>query len=154
MRFVFLGILFVAIALLGAAAVCSPEILNNNDFLALFLSHQLLSILAIIVTVTAASSANLHLAFNRAEEVSGKEGLFDDARKEVNRGAVLLLVLFLVALTALLIQSGINGLPILEASISAALLILLLVNVLVLIDLTLTIFAVHPLLNSAKQKRP
>lgn len=149
MRFLFLGVLFVAIALLGSAAICNPEMLNQNEFLVAFLRHQLLSILAVIVTVTAASSANLHLSFNRAEEVSGKKGLFDEARKEVNRGAVLLLVLFLVALLALLIQAGIPDAPMVEASISAGLLVLLLLNVLVLIDLTLTIFAVHPLLNAS-----
>ena len=57
------------------------------------------------MTVTAASAANLHFAFNRAEEKIRNPGYFKDARKEINQGVYILIVLFLVAVSTFIVRS-------------------------------------------------
>lgn len=51
--------------LLSAMTVCKPALLGSNKFLEDFVTHEILALMAVIVTVTLASVANVHLALNR-----------------------------------------------------------------------------------------
>lgn len=144
MKYVFYTIFFGAAAILGAVIVCRPELLAGNVFLRGFINHELVNILSVIVTVTAASGANLHLSFNRAEEALGREGLFQSARREVTKSVMILLVAFGATIVTLIFRSYWLDHETVLATFNAACLMILLLNVLVLIDLTTAIFELHP----------
>ncbi|MGR3813258.1 MAG: hypothetical protein ACU0AU_04125 [Cognatishimia activa] len=50
---------------LGSVAVCRPEYLSENKFLVDFVDHEAIALLAVILTITLASVANIHLSINR-----------------------------------------------------------------------------------------
>ena len=127
-------------------SVRNPIFLVENQFLKNFINHELLNILAVIATVTAASAANIHFAFNRLEETIGKPGDFKDARKEIYYGVYLLIGLLLAAIVILIIRSfAIDNIYIVSL-LNGTGLIFLLINILVLIDVTSTVFSIpsHP----------
>ncbi len=97
------------------------------------------------MTVTAASAANLHFAFNRAEEKIRNPGYFKDARKEINQGVYILIVLFLVAVSTFIVRSYFLDKMVLVSLLNGTGLVILLINILVLIDVTATVFAIPPL---------
>jgi len=126
-----------------ALTICIPEFLATNAFLSDFIGHEVLGILALIATVTIASAANIHLAFNRLEEKADKLGAFASARKEVNDSAIALVYLFLMTVGMLIVRA-ISEDVYWVSFWNGASLIILLVNMFVLIDLTLAIFELTP----------
>lgn len=143
MKRYFVVSIIVAIGLVIAFTVCAPELLAENTFLTIFVSAELLNILAVMATVTIASAANIHLAFNRLEEQSKKPGIFDGARKDVNGSALTLVWLFIATVFILIIKAF-------DVSLywvsfwNGACLVILLVNVFVLIDITSSVFKITP----------
>lgn len=133
----------VAAGLVIAFTVCMPNFLAANSFLVEFINHEILNILAVIATVTIASAANIHLAFNRIEERAEKIGAFNDARSEVNQSAMILVWLFLATIIILVVKAISDNVFWLSFWNGACLLILL-VNVFVLIDITESVFEVTP----------
>lgn len=133
---------------LVATLICShinPAILGENKFLNNFVYHQLLNIFAIIMTVTLASAANIHLAFNRAEEIMGQAGAFKIPRREVNFDALALVLLFVLSTILLIIQSAFTGSVVVVSYFNSVFLTILLMYILTLIDITLVIFELHPI---------
>ena len=122
-----------------------PQFLVENHFLQNFINHELLHVLVVTTTVTAASAANLHLALCRAEETIKKPGCFRDARKEINQDAYFLIGLFLAAVIILVIRSSVIGNTCIVSSLNGLGLVILLMNVLVLIDVTSAVFALNSL---------
>lgn len=140
-------ILISALAVVVACAVAMPQVLSNgNQFLNGFVNHELLAILGIIMTITLASAASLHLEFNKIEERYKKEGL-RETRRGVKQGAYCLIVLFLVAVVLVVVRPLAAGTPAVEALFNGTALILLLWNVLVLIELTQLAFSIKADLN-------
>ena len=127
-----------------------PQLLVENDFLKNFINHELLNILAIIVTITAASAANLHLGLNHAEETIKRRDHFKVARKEIREGVYCLIVLFLVAVITLIIRSSFLGNLCIVSSLNGLSLVVLLTYILVLIDTTMAVFALGPFLPSSE----
>jgi hypothetical protein len=137
-------ILISAVAVVVTCAVAMPAVLSNsNSFLNGFVNHELLAILGIIMTITLASAASLHLEFNKIEERYKKEGL-RETRRGVKQGAYCLIVLFVIAVVLVVLKPLAAGMPVLEGIFNGIALILLLWNVLVLIELTQLAFAIKP----------
>ena len=128
-----------------------PQFLVENHFLKNFISHELLSVLAVIVTITAASAANIHIALNRAEETIKKRDYFKAARKEINEGIYYLIVLFLVAVITLIIRSSFIDNLCIVSSLTGFSLVILLMNILILIDTTMAAFAITPFLSPSDE---
>ena len=122
-----------------------PQFLIENHFLEDFINHKLLNILAIIMTVTVASAANIHLAFNRAEEIINNPDYFRNARKETNQSAYWLIGLFLGAVIILIVRSYLIEDMFMVSLLNGVALVILLMNILVLVDVVGTVFAMHPL---------
>ena len=57
-----------------------------NPFLKGFVNPKLLSFLGVIVTITLASAANLHIELNKIEEAAGKSA-FVNTRVSIKRSA-------------------------------------------------------------------
>ena len=58
-----------ALAVVLICAIYNPSYLSDkNEFMHHFVNHELLALLGIIMTITLASAASLHLEFNKIEE--------------------------------------------------------------------------------------
>ena len=137
------GLLFSTIAVLGAMVVCQPGWLANNWFINQFVSSEIVAVLIVILTITFASVANIHLSLNRISQRHGKS--FADRlariRRKINGDAWLIFWAFVVCLAALLIKGGAGENVYLLAVAHAVALVVLLINVLVLHTIYRSIFA-------------
>jgi hypothetical protein len=97
------------IAVSIAASIYSPSVFAKNDFLGHFITYELLGILAVILTVTLASIANIHLSLTRLVRMAFKnkaEGMrrANDVRREINQNGWTLVILFVVACVLLFVK--------------------------------------------------
>lgn len=142
--------MLVAVAtILVVVVVAEPEWLSDKMyFIKEFMSKDILSILGIILTITLASAAQLHLEFNKIEEQAGKRFLINSRRK-VHQAAYALIYTFVFA-TIILIVKPIICDPLSDrsqAAVNAIGIFVLWLNVLILIELTQAAFSISPKLD-------
>lgn len=131
--------LLVAASLVTISVVC-PNILSQNEFLVNFVNHEILNILAVIVTVTLVSITQVHLEFGRIERRL-KESIFSGARRELTQTTWALGASFLLTLLALIFKGGIDHSNLMSISLfNSFCLVLLLVATLSMIDI---VFIMH-----------
>jgi hypothetical protein len=136
--------LICAVAIVIVCAVYNPELISDkNKFLHDFVNHELIGILGIILTITLASAANLHLEFNKIEERYQRRGL-TDTRKGVRQGAYFLIALFIFGVLLVLTKPVFAFGDASETVFNGFALITLLWNVLILLELTQLAFAIQP----------
>jgi hypothetical protein len=123
-------------------SVVAPTVLSDrNSFLKGFVSHELLALLGVIVTITLASAANLHLELNKLEEPVRKR-VFGPTRAAIKRStywlvAVLSIALVLVVAKPLVIERTATEAQDSAASwFNSASMLVVLFSVLVLADVT------------------
>jgi uncharacterized membrane protein YbhN (UPF0104 family) len=131
-------------AVLISASICKPYYLTDegNSFFKGFITWELLSFLGVIVTITLASAANLHLELNKLEERTREK--FPEARLAVRMCAYSLLVLFLAAFVLVMVKPTVDGSHWNAAMNSAAVLIVIF-NLAILADLTMAVFRIPAL---------
>ena len=131
-------------AVLISASVCAPYYLSDdgNSFFKGFVTYELLSFLGVVVTITLASAANLHLELNKLEERSGES--FNEARIAVRQCAYSLLLLFALAFVLVMVKPTLDGRHWSAGANSAAILIVIF-NLAVLADLTMAVFRIPAL---------
>src|SRR5262245_19090876 len=103
---------------------------DKNDFLHHFVNHELLSLLGIIMTITLASAANLHLELNKIEERFRRRGL-TKTRQSVVQDSFFLIALFIVSIVLVVLKPLIGPSPVGEAILNGLALVIVLSNVLV-----------------------
>lgn len=135
---------FLAVA--SAAAVCMPEIFTTNRFINGLLNHEILNIMAVILTVTLASVANIHLSLNRIIEKSFV-GRIEDGKKaaaqvrsEINTNAWLLCYIFAFSCIVLFLIGGDPENANLKAFLAAIMLTALLAYILILYDIYAVVY--------------
>lgn len=135
--------LIILIIGIGVISWCDPFWLSDkNAFLKEFMNHELLAVLGVIVTITLASAANLHLEFNRLEDAFGES--FPEARSATKNYAYLLIALFVIALALVVLKPIVaHGLH-LQAAFNGAGIVIIALNVLALLDLTIAVFEISP----------
>ena len=137
----------MAALILGLATVSAlwPCYLSDdgNSFLKGFVNQELLSFLGVIVTITLASAANLHLEFNRVQDRT-REAL-PEARGAVKAYAILLMVLFAGAFALVILKPLLAIKPIANAGFNSVAIVIVALSILSLADLTLAIFRIPPL---------
>ena len=134
------GLIILTIAI-GLISCAHPQwISDQNDFLKGFVNHELLSVLGVIVTITLASAASLHLELNRLED-STSEG-FDEARLATKAYAYLLIGLFGLALALVILKPLLATNDHLEALFNGVAILIIALNILAWIDLTSAVFAI------------
>jgi hypothetical protein len=127
--------------MLSAISCYQPDWLSDsNSFLKGFVNQELLAVLGVIVTITLASAANLHLELNRLEDQYG-EG-FSEARLATKAYAYLLIVLFFVALVLVVAKPIVADSSIAEAFFNSAAIIVVTMNLLSLADLATAVFQI------------
>jgi hypothetical protein len=139
--------LIAAFAVVLICAIYNPAYLSDqNTFMHHFVNHELLALLGIIMTITLASAAGLHLEFNKIEEKFQKSGL-TSTRRGVVQGAYGLIFSFLFAIVLVVFKPLLPHSEAAEAIVNGLALILLLFNVMILLDLTQLAFSIKPHIN-------
>jgi len=139
-------------------SVSSPWVLSDkNSFLKDFVGGDLLNVLGVILAITLASSANLHLAFNSIENEVKKTFLVR-TRAAVKKSAFSLIILFVIAVVAVVVKPLLPQSEISMSIVNGICLLVVLFNILVLTDLTALVFRIGPLYeiipDNEKDKRP
>lgn len=133
-----------------ALSFCAPWVLSDkNSFLKGFVTHELLGFLGVIVTITLASTANLHLELNKLEEQI-KKRVFNKTRCAIRRSAYWLIGMILIAIVIAVSKPLVvsNDEQMIAASLfNGAALLIVLFNILVLIDLVQIAFKLEPKLD-------
>lgn len=128
----------------GATLLCltsfRPEWLgDSNSFLKNFINHEFLNVLGVILAITIASLAQIHLALNRIEERANRV-YFESARAEIKSSARWLIFLFALGLALViskpLVIMGETG----AALANSAGILILIVYLLILWDITSSVF--------------
>lgn len=135
-----IGLLSAAIAVLGSVVVAHPDWLSKNTLLATMMTHELISILVVILTVTLASVANIHLAITRMTMSSQGDRdvvrlVASEVRKEINDNAWTIFWSFVAAILVLIWKGAFPNNEFIVAACHAIGLIVVMLNVLVLHDL-------------------
>lgn len=136
---VFMGVVF-------AISFSAPGILSDkNQFLKGFVTQEILAILAVIVSITLASTSSLHLELNKIEERHGIRG-FVKTRGGVKQAAYFLIALLVAAVVLVVTKAAMaDFLPETgEALLNGIALFILFWNVLILISITQAIFSIKP----------
>lgn len=68
------------------------------------MNHELLAVLGVILAITLASAAQLHLTFNQIEESYQDKGGLSRSRRRVHSAAYWLIGLFLVAVLLVVVK--------------------------------------------------
>lgn len=135
-----IGLSVLAI-LISVVSCAKPEWLSDrNSFLKGFVNHEMLSVLGVIVTITLASSANLHLELNRIEDRT--EESFPEARFANKSYAYLLIFLFFFSLVLVFFKPIIAYNEHIQAAFNGAAMWIIMLNILALLDLTSAVFAI------------
>jgi Trk-type K+ transport system membrane component len=140
--------LIVAGGLVIAVSLCSPGILSDsNRFLREFLNHEFLGLLGVILAITLASAAQIHLAMNRVEERYRQSGGLGKTRAGVKSASQALIFLFVLGVLVVVIKPIIATEPWQQSLFNGAALFVVLWNVLLLISITRTVFAIKPIID-------
>lgn len=129
-------------------SILAPWVLSdNNAFLKGFVNHELLGFLGVVVTITLASAANLHIELNKLEEAAQRTG-FTKTRTAIKRSAAALISMLLLAVVVVVAKPLVAPDPLANAMAASffngAALLIVLFNVLILIDLTQSAFQLGP----------
>lgn len=103
--------LIVGFGVIICITAYSPHWINDkNNFLFNFVNHEFLSLLGVIVSLTIASTGQLHLSLNELEREAGKRFLFK-TRSNVKTSAYCLIILFVAALFLVVLKGALFNEP-------------------------------------------
>lgn len=137
-------ILIVLAGLVLACAIAAPDILSDsNKFMSDFVGPEFLGVLGVILAITLASSAQLHLEFNKIEESYGARGL-TKTRGSVRQDTYALIFLFALGIAIVVFKSLLASQLWSQTIFNGFAIIVVVANVLLLVDLTRTTFAIPP----------
>ncbi|MCZ7910641.1 hypothetical protein O9X94_15050 [Agrobacterium leguminum] len=138
-------ILFVSAVGMTVVSVIAPDYLSdNNSFLKGFINENILNMLGVILAITLASVANIHLAFNRIEEKYERPGALSGSRQNLKKSAYWLIGIFISGCIVVTIKPLAAVTPVGQALFNSAALEMLIWHVLILISLTELVFHIGP----------
>lgn len=139
---IFSAILLLVLAgIVSAMTICRPDWLGENGFLKNFVNHEYLSALIVIVTVSYVSVAQIHLEYTRIERTF-RMRVFGDARREVNAGAVALVVLLLISIPLVVLKAGLEGNVFAQSFIHGLSLLILVASTLIMFDFVRAVYII------------
>lgn len=142
-------IILILIAVGITVSLFWPSVLADNQFLANFVNHNLLSLLVVILTITFASVGNIHLSISKTQtsiQDAGKRAEIEEQfakplQAETESSAWLLFWALVACVVILLIKGSFADYVFIVSATHAAALILLFINAAVLYDIYGTVFA-------------
>lgn len=139
--------LSAAIVATGVVVILSfsaPWVLSdNNAFLKGFVNHELLAFLGVVVTITLASAANLHIELNKMED-RVDSAIFTKTKASIKQSAAWLIGLLVIAIALIVSKSLVVQNDTSMSLVNGAALLVVLFNILILIDLTMAAFSLDP----------
>lgn len=134
-------------AVLASVVVCKPEWMSDNTFLKGFISFEILSLLAVILTVTLASVANIHLAINRiiARHLSGNAAqvkIAEEVKSETKANAWTIFYSFFFAVLILFVKGLNDADALIVSACNAGMLWLLFLNLMCILDIYKVIYGI------------
>lgn len=138
-------LMIAASTIVAALTITAPAVLARNAFLNGFVTHEILALLAVVLTITLASVANIHLTITRiikskfADEDKGRLAAAP-ARSEINSNAWALFWAFLTCVVVLVLKGAYPTEPYLVSLMNGSALLILFFNLLVLYDIYQTVF--------------
>ena len=133
-------VLLIALAaVLTCVVTYRPEWLSANTFLDEFINHEILALFAVVLTVTLASVANIHLAINRmiAQSFRNDETarrMANGIKGEIRDNSRIIFISFFAALFALIIKDLIPDETLHIAIANGFLIWVLVLNLLTIMD--------------------
>lgn len=125
-----------------AIAAARPEwVSDDNTFMKNFVNHELLALLGVILAITLASIASIHLEFNKIEERYKKRGL-TKSRANLRQNAYWLISLFATAVAIVATKPVMCGGAVSQALANMSGMLILLWHLLILISLTQLVFSI------------
>jgi hypothetical protein len=123
-------------------AFSNPEYLDdaNNKFLSGFVNHEMLGFIGIVVTISLASAANIHIELNRIEEKIAAR-IFNEARGKIRGSVRALIVLLFASLILVTIKPIVANGSQSQAVVNSFALIVCIGCIQVLSDLTVAAFS-------------
>jgi hypothetical protein len=143
MKTVYAIFLIVLSGVFAAASVCRPDLLAANEFVQGFVTHDALSIMAVIMTIAIASIATIHIWFNELE-AKHETKVFGKARREINHDAFVMIWLFIGELALLIIRNYFTGNMVAVSLFNGAGIVVFLSSVVTLIDVMSVVRALTP----------
>jgi hypothetical protein len=141
------SLLAIFAAMSVAVSAARPDwVSDQNGFMKNFINHELLALLGVILAITLASIASIHLEFNKIEERYKKRGL-QKSRENLRKNAYWLISLFVAAVAIVAAKPVMCGGPVAEALANMSGMLILLWHLLILIALTQLVFSIEPELN-------
>lgn len=131
-----------ALIILWSISACAPYLLSDegNTFLKGFVNQELLSFLGVIVTITLASAANLHLELNKIQDLTGIK--FHRTREGVRLSAYSLIFILGIAGGLVIVKPILGHDMRASAACNSLAIVLVLFSLFVLSDLTRTILSI------------
>jgi hypothetical protein len=138
-------ILVATVAVWLVTLVYRPDALaDGNAFMRGFVNHELLAFLGVIVTITLASAANLHLTLNQLEAAAKEKNNFPATRRAVKMSAYAMLWLLVFAFVLVVVKPlATSGNVYVEAFFNGGALVIVITNILILADLTEAAFKIR-----------
>jgi hypothetical protein len=138
-------LVFTAVTFASVITTCvNPKLLSENTFLTELVSHEILSMLVVLLTITMASVANIHLALGKLKNSLLAKGVditpnIQRARGQLSRNAWSMFASFCVLLVVLLIKGHVTT-EFWIAACHAAAIIIVSFNLLILYDIYISTF--------------
>lgn len=129
-------------AVLLATSACSPYLLSDqgNAFLKGFVTHELVSLLGVIVAITLTATASIHFELNKLEAASGAP--FTRTRRAIRMSAYSLIILFALGGILVIVKPMLGSDPRATAAANALAISIVVFNLFVLVDLAQTTFGI------------
>lgn len=128
-------------SVLVCVSASQPQFLDDrNSFMKGFVTHELLATLGIMLTVTLASTATLHLELNKLQQLT--QDKFEKTRSAIRLSAYSLIACFVLATVLVVVKPMCGQYGILVALLNSFSLIILYFTISVLYDLTRAAFKI------------
>lgn len=145
-------IVIVSAGVLILLSILSPWVLgDSNGFLKGFVNHELLNFLGVIVTISLASCANLHLTLNRMVEIVKSE-CFNSTKDKIKESAKILVYLLVASVAVVVIKPLALGGEIKNSIFNSMAIMIIVYNIIILSDITKTILNIPPFIDSDDEK--
>ncbi|KZL05527.1 hypothetical protein [Pseudovibrio sp. Ad26] len=153
------GVLIGVGVILSCIVVSREHWLAENTFLLAFVSHELIALMAVVLTVTLASVANLHLALNRMvrEKFKGNPNIqnaADEVKKELRDNAWYIFWGFSITIVLLFVKGLNEDNSTTVAIVHALALWILTLYILCMYDIYQVVFGVVELDRGATENNP
>lgn len=116
---------------------------TKNSFLKNFVNHEMLSFLGVVVTITLASTASLHIELNKLEEAAGGR-VFMKTRARIHMSAYALIWALVFAVGLVTSKPLFGETETATSLVNGAAILIILFNILVLADITKLTFSLDP----------